>query len=155
MNKAYTAAVNRLVAHSGRTVTVSVDGKKFEANAGKVANALIGAKILTSNANGPADAKGTEDSRASTYGGGFDSRNGVLDYQPQTTIYRNAIEYDRARKSLSISADLSRTFIHEGIHMLPDETVLYNLYYNHPAKYMHDHQHSFNNASSQLFDDHK
>lgn len=151
VNKAYTAAVNALEAHSGQTVTVKVDGKSFQANAGQVARALIGAKIVTSNANGIVGAKATEDDRAQTYAGGIGSNGRNLDYQPVATIYRNAIDRDRSGGTANISADLSRTFVHEGIHMLPGESVMFRMNQVNPDKYAHDHQKPFNDASSSLY----
>ena len=153
INKAYTAAVNQLMSDPSRTTTVTVNGKHFEANAGKVGRALIGANILTSAKNGmvSGSAKATDDDRASTYAGGIGSNGRSLDYQPQTTIFLNAAQRDRSGGTRNISSDLSRTFVHEGIHMLPGENVMYSQYYINQKKYMHDHQRSFNEASSYLY----
>ena len=151
LNKAYTKAVNTLASHSGRTVTVSINGKNFQANAGMVARALSGAHVDTSAAHGDKTGKATEDDRASTYGGGIGSNGRSLQYQPQTTVYLNAIEHDRSGGEAHLSRDLSLTFVHEGIHMLPGESVMYHMYYVNPAKYRLDHQKSFNKAASDLF----
>jgi hypothetical protein len=86
INKAYTAAVNKLMSEPSRTTTVTVNGKHFEANAGKIGRALIGANILTSGKSGIAggSAKAADDDRASTYAGGIGSngRSLIISHRP-------------------------------------------------------------------------
>lgn len=126
---------------------MTVNGKSFEANAGRVAIALIGAHIATSSEHG---GKGGED-RGSTYAGWLGSNGVSLDYQPQTKIYKNSLQFDRSGGTSHIDRDLSLTFVHEGIHMLPGESVMFKMYLRNPKKYEDDHQNAFNKASTDLY----
>ena len=116
-----------------------------------VARGLIGAHVDTSSAHGYTKGKATEDDRADTYAGGIGSNGRSLQYQPQTTVYLNAVERDRSGGKAHLSRDLALTFVHEGIHMLPGESVMYHMYYVNPDKYRLDHQRPFNKAAFDLF----
>lgn len=143
-NKAYTDAVNTLNSHPNKSVKVTVQGVSFRAKAGDIARWLIGAKVVT----------GAKFStvRANTYGGGIgSSSNYHLDYQPVTTIFKNAITTDRSGGKSNIESDLARTFVHEGIHMLPRENALYEICRINPDKFEINHLIPYNKASDALY----
>jgi hypothetical protein len=140
VNRAYTAAVNKLMAHPSRSVTVRLQGKTLKTTAGLVASSLISAKVVTGN--------GT--ARASTVGGGLTPGRGE-NGNAVTTINRNALYSDRSRGTSHIRSDLGRTFIHEGIHQRPVDSVMAPLYRANPDKFNSDHREPYNDASSRLY----
>lgn len=142
MNAAYTSSVNGLLANSKKTVPITVDGKTIFANAGDVAKELIGATVVARVGDGGA--------RASTLGGGLTpafKRNG----HAVTTIYRNALEKDRSGARFEVFTDLSRTFVHEGIHMLNSDSNMMPLYKSNPRSFNVNHRDAYNEASFQLY----
>jgi RHS repeat-associated protein len=140
VNRAYTAAVNKLTAHPSRSVSVSLQGRTLKTTAGQVASSLISAKVVTGN--------GT--ARASTVGGGLTPGRGEGGYAV-TTINRNALYSDRSGGTSNIRSDLGRTFIHEGIHQRPVDSVMAPLFRADPGKFNADHRVPYNNASSALY----
>ena len=145
INRAYTDAVNTLNSHPNVTILVTVQGVSFKASAGDVARGLVSAKVVTSSKSSVA--------RANTQGGGLvATSNYRLNYQPLTTIYKNSITADRAGGKSNIIPDLARTFVHEGIHMLPRENKLYNIYYSNPDKFETIHRDPYNDAGNKLYD---
>ncbi|SHM47967.1 RHS repeat-associated core domain-containing protein [Rhodanobacter sp. OK091] len=144
-NKAYTDAVNTLNSHPNATVVVTVQGVSFKANAGDVARALVSAIVVTSSESSTG--------RASTLGGGLAATSNYrLNYQPLTTIFKNAITTDRSGGTSNIIPDLARTFVHEGIHMLPRENKLYDIYRTNPARFEIIHRDPYNKAGNTLYD---
>lgn len=143
VNKAYTDAVNELSSHPDSSVVVTVQGASFTANAGDVAKGLISAMVVTSSK--------PSSSRANTYGGGISSSSNYhLDFQPVTTIFKNAMITDRSGGSLHIERDLMRTFAHEGIHMIPRENKLYDVWKIDPARFEIIHRREYNRAGNAL-----
>jgi hypothetical protein len=143
-NKAYTSAVNTLIAHSGRNVSVSVDGKSFKANAGQIAKALIKDTIVTAQTHGASP-------RAKTLNGGIQQAYTNQRLQPITTIYSKDLYENRHQGTTDILRDLSLTFIHEGIHLLGSDAKMAPLIKADPNKFRHDHQAAYDNASSKLY----
>jgi len=144
-NKAYTNAVNTLLSHPNATVVVTVQGVSFQANAGDVAHGLISALVVTSPESSEA--------RADTQGGGLAATSDYhLNYQPITTIYKNAVTTDRSGGKSSIMSDLAKTFVHEGIHMLPRERIMYNIYRANFKKFGNMHRDSYDKAGDTLYD---
>jgi RHS repeat-associated protein len=145
VNKAYSDAVNKLSSHPNATVVVTVKGVSFKANAGKVALSLVGATVATAPESSTA--------RALTLGGGLGSSSKYhLDYTPQTTIFKNAITTDRSGGMANIQADLARTFVHEGIHMLPGEQALWDVYRANPTGFETIHRDRYNAAGNALYE---
>jgi RHS repeat-associated protein len=140
VNKAYTAAVNKLTAHPSRTVTISLQGRTLKTTAGHVASSLISAKVVTGVGTG----------RASTVGGGLTPGRGE-NGNAVTTINRNALYSDRSGGTSNIVSDLGRTFVHEGIHQRPIDAVMAPLYRADPDKFNSDHRVPYNDASSALY----
>ena len=140
VNRAYTAAVNKLLNDPSRKVTISLEGRTLKTTAGLIASSLISAKVVTGN--------GT--SRASTLGGGLTPGRGE-NGNAVTTINRNALYSDRSGGTSNIRSDLGRTFIHEGIHQRPVDAVMSPLYRADPGKFNSDHRVPYNNASSALY----
>lgn len=145
VNKSYTNAVNKLNSHPDKTVTVTVKGVSFKAKAGDVARGLASAMVVTSSASIGA--------RASTEGGGLAATsNYSLNYTPRITIYREAVTTDRSGGADNVSTDLARTFSHEGIHTVPRENILFNIYRADPAHWDDTHRNSYNAAGDALYD---
>jgi RHS repeat-associated protein len=144
VNKAYTDTVGRLNSHPNASVTVTMEGKSFLAKSGDVAKALIGAKVVTSSKSSTA--------RADTLGGGItSSSNYHLDYQPLTTIYKNAVTTDRSGGTSNIMQDLAKTFAHEGLHMIPRENTFKDIYLRDPAKFQIMHRDEYNKDGDLLY----
>ncbi len=141
INKAYTAAVNRLLSHPKQTVQVTVNGKSFEVKAGDLAKGLAATTVIGGT---------NPDARASTLGGaltpGTTKSGGV-----ETTIYRNALERDRQGGTQHIQTDLRMTFIHEGIHGHPGEIVFRQMFDSDPQRFNLDHQQEYNRDSEILY----
>jgi RHS repeat-associated protein len=143
-NRAYTDAVNTLLSHPDVTVVVTVQGVSFQANAGDVAAGLISALVVTSPQSSEA--------RANTQGGGLAATSNYhLNYQPLTKIYKNSVTTDRSGGTSNIIRDLARTFVHEGIHMLPRENKLYRIYEANPSKFEKIHRDPYNKAGNALY----
>ncbi|OOG59320.1 RHS repeat-associated core domain-containing protein [Rhodanobacter sp. C03] len=144
VKKAYTNAVNRLNSHPGVTTTVTVKGVSFQARAGDVASGLVNARVDT----GPVSAS----ARAQTLGGGLAATsNYYLNYTPETMIFKNAVTSDRNGGTANIATDLERTFVHEGIHTLPKESALKNVYYGNMKGWNALHQDEYNEAADKLY----
>lgn len=142
-NDAYTRAVNRLLQHPGSTKTITVDGKSFTVSAKQVANALTGSWVVTGS--------GHPKVRASTYGGATTPSYGYNGH-PKITLFPNVLTRDRSGGTAFISGDLSRTFVHEGIHGTKAESAIVPLYKSNPTKFNNDHQRAYNIASDLLYD---
>ncbi|MGN6728256.1 MAG: RHS repeat-associated core domain-containing protein [Rhodanobacteraceae bacterium] len=141
VNKAYTNAVNHLMAHPDVKVAITVRGHTVEASAGAVGKALIGAIVKTKiNASGNTD-------RASTLGGGLTPKFGEHGH-PVTTIDSYALSHN---PTTGVDHDLSATFIHEGIHELPGDKAMLPLYKSDPT-FGKDHVLPYDAASNYLFD---
>jgi hypothetical protein len=126
-------------------VKVTVKGVSFLAKAGDVARGLINARVVTAPAS--------RTDRAETLGGGlFATSNYFLNYTPQITIFQNAVTSDRQQRKTHIQRDLRRTFAHEGIHTLPRESRLYNIYRANQDDWGKIHGNIYNDAGDQLYD---
>lgn len=144
-NKDYTNAVNKLASHPNVTVKVTVNGVSFFAKAGLVAKGLASARVDTAPAS--------KSARAATQGGGlFATSNYFLNYTPLITIYRNAVTADRNGKSDNIQRDLERTFAHEGIHTLPVERALHEVYMQNAKQWDDVHHSAYDEAGNKLLD---
>jgi len=145
-NAAYTGAVNRLMTHPDRRVTVMVNGRTMSVRAREVARGLIRADV-----RGGAESATT---RADTLGGALTPARGTSDGRPIITIHRNAVPEDRASRMRAVDGDLRRTFIHEGIHTVPQEGPAYTFQYINPSRFDWNNRHvDPYSAAAQRLDD--
>lgn len=145
VNKAYTSAVNQLMAHPNAKVAITVDGHTAKASAGAVGKALIGAIVETRTSSSG------DTERASTLGGGLTPRYGENGH-PVTTIDSHALTHNLFNGTTNVDRDLSATFIHEGLHELPSDRAMLPLYRSDPMKFGNDHQLPYDAASYYLYD---
>lgn len=133
IEKAYTKAVNNLLKNPNKTSKITVKDKSFTVKAGDQAKALMGAKVI-----GGTGAK----ARAHAEGGPLhpDSESGG----PEITINRNVLN-DAGEDRIS------RTMIHESIHLNPAEKVMQELWDADPKQFNKDHRDPYNNAAYELF----
>jgi len=144
VNKAYTNAVNQLMAHPDTKVAITVDGHTLKTSAGAVGKALIGA-IVKTKASPSGDTE-----RASTLGGGLTPRYGEHGH-PVTTIDSYSLAHNLFNGTTNVDRDLSATFIHEGLHELPGDKAMMPLYKSDPTKFGNDHQFPYDAASYYLY----
>ena len=141
VNKAYTAAVNKLLSHPNQTVKVTVNGKSAEYKAGDLAKGLASTKVIGGDST---------DARASTVGGPLapTSASGGV----ETTVDRLALQQDRSGGTNSIDTDLRKTFIHEAMHGNSADAAFKSQFNADPNKFNDDHRVPYNDASSSLYD---
>ncbi len=137
INKAYTDAVNRLVKDPNKHHTIKLGGKSFKAKAGDIAKGLINSTVSTSNSSG----------RASLGGGPLSPSLKASDGSFNLTIKRAAINRDRSGGTQFIDRDLAKTFIHEGIHTLPGESVFKPMF----DQGLFNHNKVYNDASTLFY----
>ncbi|WP_430392070.1 RHS repeat domain-containing protein [Dyella sp. 20L07] len=142
INQAYTKAVNRLLAHPGRQSTILVKGISFVAKSGDIAKALIGVAVDTGR---------NTQNRATTLGtlvkeDGYVGKSSIV-------IHAISTAYDRDGAQDNIGVDLAKTFIHEGVHLIPQERSLYEMWKQDMAAFRFTHKDPYNDASSWLFDE--
>lgn len=144
INDAYTDAVNQLLSHPFRTVTVSLRGILFKVSSSQVANALISATVKTG--------RGVPKARAATYGGLAKKYIDIKNHgNPITTIYHNALEKNRnGRYFINVNRDLKRTFGHEGIHETSSDAFMAPLFKQGKGPFNSIHNSVYNQAGDTL-----
>ena len=134
---AYTKAVNTLMKNPDRTTTVTVGKHSFKTTAGEVGKRLIGATVKGNTTRGVA--------RADTAGGQLSGR--LPGNEKIITIYRDALTSDGKGTQARIDSDLSRTFVHEGIHTVPGERAMLGL-----PNFNGVHDSAYDRSASDLYD---
>jgi hypothetical protein len=133
VNNAYTKAVNKLLENPNKQVKITVKGTTITPAAGTIAKGLIGARVA------PGD---KTESRASTLGGTLSpesSKSGGV----EIFIHGPAIRGSEHA--------LGRTFVHEGIHTVPEESAMKELYKADPDQFQQDHRGPYNEAAEELY----
>ncbi|MDZ7923649.1 MAG: RHS repeat-associated core domain-containing protein [Marinagarivorans sp.] len=140
VNAAYTKGVNRLLANPDRTSKITVNGKSMTVTAGAQAKALMGATVRggTGNHARASTANGTLNPTKTQSGGSEITINRVGISQP-------------AMASGNADDNLSRTFIHESLHMAPEESVMQDQWNADPKQFNKDHHDPYNSAARDLF----
>lgn len=139
VNKAYTKAVNALLAHADSSLKMTINGVSRTVNAGDVAKSLESRVVIGGD---------NKNDRASTVGGPLAPRSGGV---AQTTIDRNSLTSDRDGGTKNIDADLSKTIIHEGMHSLQGEDIYRPMFNASPKDFGKDHQAEYNRVSDEFF----
>ncbi|NQD35388.1 RHS repeat-associated core domain-containing protein [Permianibacter sp. IMCC34836] len=151
MERSYTRAVNRLMYHPNAKQTITVTNNKtglsgtMTVTARQVANVLIKANVTGSNK------PPTPDTRAQTGGGALQTNGNMGNIQ--MTIFDNALVFNRSGGKTDISRELTKTFIHEGFHGLPDEAVMLPQWNQNWSEFQTDHQTPYKGAGDALFAD--
>jgi RHS repeat-associated protein len=136
--KSYTKAVNTLLKHPDKSVTITVHGKSFTTTASSIAKNLIRREVTANFASDQSE----RGARADASVGGI-------------TVYKDAITQTGKAQEAPGNPDLSRQriLVHEGIHNDAAEYVL-------PFKrslgiepYRTEHQIPYKNAAKQLLEE--
>lgn len=108
-NRAYNTTVSRLTQNPERRVSITVGDKTMTVTAGDVARGLIRADVRGGSGTGTAN----------TLGGALTPGWGTSDGRPIITLERGAFSAD----PIGLQRQLGFTFVHEGIHTVPQEIV--------------------------------
>jgi RHS repeat-associated protein len=146
VNKAYTAAVNKLMSDPGRSMKITVNGTSIKVTAGQVAVGLIRAHVQTGNGYG----------RAGTVGGGLTPLQARPNGAATITINAKSLQTDRAgiadgAKGNHVDRDLTRTFKHEGVHTTKEDGGFSGQFNASGRQFNHDHKVPYNDAAA-VFD---
>ncbi len=142
VNKAYTSAVNRLLAHPGRTSTVNVNGKSFSVTSGKLAGSLM--KTFVRGDQGKGGTGG--EARASTANGTLNPSK-TASGGPEITINKVGISQSAMDNNV-VDDNLGRTFVHESIHTDPAENELQDMHDSMTNKEFNNAHHDGYNSSA-------
>jgi RHS repeat-associated protein len=142
VNRAYTAAVNRLMYNPNKQVTVTVNGVKLRTTTGQMARGLIAAQAGTGTDRG---------SRASVVGGPLtpDQR---INGRTSLTIDHAALEKNHDGGRGHIDRDLRITIVHEGIHTTPGDRVFFQQFDSNPDAFNIEHRAPYHREATRVYD---